>query len=164
MSELAFTIRPLAAGDAGYALSSWREGNKASPKNDRVPWSYYRATVGVDMARVINDPSTKLLGAYAGATLLGWLAFTPGKRVHTLHWAHVKFQLENERLRRRGIMTALLAAAELGKRFIYTCQARRDRKKLEDGSMTKSLDESLAQHLRGTGVTAVYEPLKEWLK
>ena len=160
-----FSVKPLAAVDRGYALSSWRESLKQAPEHHRVPWAYFKNTVGAELSRIINDPTTRLLGAYnESEKLLGWLAMTAGKRVHTCHWVQVKHELDGEKLRRRGLMMALLEAAELGPRFVYTLRARRDRAKLPDGTITKSLDESLVIALQNKGVTATYVPLREWLK
>lgn len=157
-------IRELDKKDLGYALCTWRESMKKAPGLDRVPWSYFKDTVARDLERLLDDPQNRVLGAYEGEHLLGWLAATPGKRVSTLHWVYVKHTLDGVRMRRRGVMLALLEAAELGPRFVYTLRARRDRAKLPDGSMTKSLDESLVAALRAKGVTATYVALKEWLK
>jgi len=158
-------IRLLDLTDKGYALASWRESHKAAPGVHRVPWSFYKHEYGEIFAQIINAPTTKLLGAYAtNDKLLGWLAMTPGKRVHTLHWVQVKFELDGIRMRRRGIMTELLNAAELGPRFVYTLHARRDRVRLPDGSMSRSLDESLVAALQARGIVAAYTPLKEWVK
>ncbi len=160
-----FGIRPLDAADRGYVVASWRESLKQAPGHDKVPWSYFKATIGAELSRITNDPTTRLLGAYdEGEKLLGWLAMTPGKRVHTLHWVQVKYDLAGEKLRRRGLMSALLDAAELGPRFVYTLHARRDRKPLPDGGTTKSLDESLVLALQEKGITATYVALKEWLQ
>jgi hypothetical protein len=166
----ALDIRPLESDDVGYALAAWREGHKKSPGLDRVPWSYYKHEYGTLFEKVLNDPATRLLGAYAKGLansagmqpLVGWLVMTPGKRVSAVHWVHVKHKLEGTRLRRQGIMTALLDAADLGSRFIYTLRARRDRATLLDGTKTKSLDESLVAALRVRGVSATFVPLKEW--
>jgi hypothetical protein len=159
-------IRALDPGDVGYALYSWREGHKKAPGADRMPWSYYKDTLGHAFEKLLNDPTSKLLGAYSedDGTLLGWLISTPGKRVHTLHWVHVKHTLEGQRIRRNGVMMALIEAAELGPRFVYTLRARRDRARLPDGNYTKSLDESLVAALRAKGVTPTFVALKEWLK
>lgn len=160
-----FSIQDLSPDDRGYVLASWRESHKQSPGADKVPWGFYKYEWGTMLSKIINDPTTKMLGAYADTgKLLGYLVMTPGKRVSTLHWVQVKFELDGEKLRRRGLMTALLEAAELGPRFIYTLRARRDRKTLPDGSVTKSLDESLAATLLARGAVAVYEPMKSWLK
>lgn len=158
-------IRPLDREDYGYALYSWRESHKAAPTVDRMPWSYYKDTCGHAFEKLVDDPTTRALGAYtADGKLLGYMIMTPGKRVHTLHWVYVKYELDGERLRRRGLMMKLVEGAELGKNFVYTLHARRDRAPLPDGSTSKSLDETLVVALRGKGVTATYVPLKEWLK
>lgn len=158
-------IKPLDPVDYGYALFSWREGAKKAPSLHRLPWGYFKDTLGHAFQKIVNDPTTKLLGAYTHEDkLVGWLAMTPGKRVHTVHWVHVKYELDDKPMRRRGVMLALLDAAELGKNFVYTLHARRDRAALPDGSTTKSLDESLVAALRTKGVTATYVPLKEWFK
>ncbi len=159
---IAFVVRALKDEDRGYVLASMRESHKQAPGNDRVPWSYFKASVGQDLARLINDPTTRLLGAYADDALLGYLIMTPGKRIATLHWIQTKHA--GGELRRRGIATALFDAANLGTRFVYTLRARRDRTKLANGTTTRSLDESLVQTLAARGIAAVYEPLKEWLK
>lgn len=159
-------IRPLDREDLGYVLYTWRESHKAAPTVDRMPWAYYKDTCGHVFEKLLfSDATTRVLGAYTSDNkLLAWLIMTPGKRVHTLHWVYVKYELEGEKLRRRGLMSKLIEGAELGKNFVYTLHARRDRAPLPDGSMTKSLDETLVVALRGKGVTATYVPLKEWLK
>lgn len=157
-------IRPLAEEDLGYAMFSWREGHKKSPEAHRLPWAYYKDTYGHLFTTILNDASTIKLGAYEGGKLIGWLVATPGKRVHTLHWIHVKHELDGEKLRRRGAMMALLEAADLGDKFIYTLHARRDRSVLPDGTRTRTLDESLVAALRARGTTATYVAMKEWIK
>ncbi len=158
-------IRTLDAADRGYALFSWRESAKKAPGLDRVPWAYYRDAIVPAFSKILDDPTTRLLGAYMqDGPLVGWIAMTPGKRVHTVHWVHTKHELDGTRMRRRGVMLALLEAADVGSRFVYTCRAKRDRTLLPDGSTTKSLDETLVHVLRAEGVTATYVPMKEWLK
>lgn len=164
-------IRPLDPDDVGYALFSWRESYKKSPGVDRMPWGFYKDVIVPVFDRILRDSTTHVLGSYSdsdahvgGDKLLGWLAFTPGKRVDTLHWCYVKHEVAGIRARRRGLMTELLEAADLGSRFAYTLHARRDRATLPDGTVTKSLDESLAAALRAKGVTATYVALKDWLK
>jgi GNAT superfamily N-acetyltransferase len=153
-------FRPLDEADRGYALFSMREGHKKSPGCDRVPWSYYKNVWGGMFEKIFDDPKTRLLGAYTvEGPLAGWLVMMPGKRVHTLHWVHVK-----HKHRRQGLMTALLDAAELGPRFAYTLHARRDRVTLPDNTKTKSLDESLVFALRSRGVSATFIPLQEYIK
>ena len=152
-------VRPLDKADYGYALFSWRESAKKAPGPDRLPWSYFKTTHGSAFEKILDSGTA--LGAYTNeGELVGWLVMTPGKRVHTVHWVYVKHEK-----RRRGVMTALLDAADLGSRFIYTLRARRHRAPLPDGGTTKSLDETLVASLRARGVTATFVPLlKEWLK
>jgi hypothetical protein len=108
-----------------------------------------------------------MLGAYShDDKLVGWLAMTPGKRVKTLHWCYVKWKLDDKSMRRRGVMTALLEEADLGRNFVYTLRARRlykdERATAPVGA--KSLDEIIVQALREKGQNAAYISLKDWLK
>ena len=164
-------IRKLDEADLGYALFSWRESAKKAPEYDRVPWGYYKDAIVPTFQKLLE--TGRVLGAYRDVglrsstpdTLLGWLAMTPGKRVHTVHWVHVKHEFDGERTRRRGTMLALLDAADLGERFIYTLRARRltrDERGKQPG--VKTLDELLVAALREKGVTATYVSLKEWLR
>lgn len=158
-------LQPLREEDYGYCLSSWRESHKASPGVDKLPWSFYKKDFGALFAALINSKDTVKIGAYAShdGPLLGWLVMSPGKRVDVVHWVQVKYELDGERLRRHGIMTALLHAADLGSSFVYTLRARRDRAPLPDGGMSKSLDETLAAALGGKGISATYVELKKWM-
>ena len=160
-------IKPIEARDRGYVLFSWREGAKRAPSLHRLPWSYFRDTTCYAFGQILDDPATRVLGAYTDDSdegkLLGWLLMTPGKRVSTVHWIHVKPELDGVQTRRRGTMTALLEAADLGPRFIYTLHAKRARAPLPDGSTSKSLDETLVAALRARGITATFVALKEWM-
>lgn len=161
-------IKPIEERDRGYVLFSWREGAKRAPSLCRLPWSYFRDTFGYAFAKILDDPATRVLGAYTDDSddgkLVGWLLMSPGKRVSTVHWVHVKPELDGEPTRRRGVMTALLEAADLGASVVYTLRAKRARAALPDGSMTKSLDETLVVALRAKGLTATFVNLKEWLR
>lgn len=149
-----FRIRDLDEADRGFALVSWRESHKDAPGVCRVPWSFYKHEYGKIFSQILNDPKTRLLGAYTeDDKLLGWLAMTPGRSVNTLHWIHVKFEHAGAKLRRRGLMYALIEEAELGPRFIYTLRAR------------KKLDETLvAALLCDKSMVGTYVALKEWIK
>lgn len=155
-------IRPLDEDDRRYALFAWREGAKKAPEHDKVPWAYYKDVVVPRFAQLLDE--CRVLGAYDAHELRGWLAMSPGKRVHTVHWVHVKHTLgDGARGRRQGVMTALLDAAELGQRFIYTLHARKLTPS-ERAPGIKTLDEVLVAALRARGVTATLVPLKEWLQ
>lgn len=157
------SILELNDDDRPYALSSWRESHKQSPGVDRVPWSYYKKEYGRTFEQLLSSGGTLALGAYRVAPdgpteLLGFLVATPGKRVDTLHWVQVKFKdAAGAPLRRQGLMTQLLTAANFGERFVYTLRARR-----EPGHHT--LDKLLAKKLAERGVAASYVSMKEWLK
>jgi hypothetical protein len=155
-------IRPLGEADIGYALNVWQEAHKTSPGCRRAPWWAYRREYGDLFKKIVDDLTTVMLGAYDERNrLIGFLVMTPGKRVHTVHWCQVKRKLDDERvLDRRRIFFALLDAADVGTRFVYTLRGPRVTK--ETGA--KSLDEILVAALRDKGISATMVPLKEWLK
>lgn len=164
MSEIRFTVKPLKAEDRGFVLTTMREGVKQNPSYDRVPWSYMKATIGVELANIINDDATKILGAYTPeGLLLGWVCASPSKRVTVVHWVYTRFEHKGERLRRRGIMLALLEDVADNKPIVYTLRARRCNDVLANGEKAKSLDNVLAEQLLARGITTSYVSLKEWL-
>ncbi len=150
-------IEPLRACDVGYCLASWREGHKQSPDGDRIPWSFYKVKFGKAFSSILDNPDTVLLGAYRGDELLGFLVMSPGRRVDTLHWIQTRFKdSAGAPVRRQGVMTALVDAARLGERCIYTLRGQR--------RAGGSFDETIAAWLRGHGTAAAYEPLLSWIK
>jgi len=155
-------IRLLDPKDYSYARACWRESHKQAPGVDRLPWAFYKQQYGQLFEDITVVESTRMLGAYRDNEILGWLCMTPGKRIHTLHWVHVRFKdAAGTELRRRGLMGELLDQAQLGTRFIYTLRGRRMSKN-KDGF--KSLDELLVKRLADRGVIAAYEPLLQWIK
>lgn len=159
--EIAYEIRPLAEAERQYALSAWREVHHSQPSVCAVPWSIYKRTYGAQFDLILRDPRTLALGAYApDGQCLGFLVATPGTRVDVLHWVQVRYRdAAGRELRRRGVMTALLRAADLGDRWIYTLKARRIRGK------RVTLDKVLASALVGMGLgTATYVPIQDWLR
>lgn len=154
-------VRPLEDADKPYVISSWRESHKQSPGCDKAPWDFYKWKYGTAIAKIIDDPSTKLFGAYGDDTLAGYLVMTPGKRVNTLHWVQTRFNIGADKIRRRGIMALLLAESGIANNsFIYTLRARR----IKNVPGKKSLDEVLADYLLRRNIVATYVPLLEWLK
>jgi len=153
----------LATRDRAYALSSWRESHKQTSACRRVPWAFYKEHYGTPFARILADGGTLALGAYrvtpdGPGELLGFLVATPGRRVDTLHWVQTRFQdAAGAHVRRQGVASKLIEAAQLGSPFVYTLRSRR-----AQGRTT--LDQVLAEKLAARGVTAVYEPFQEWLK
>ncbi len=155
-------IRPLDTEDVGYALRAWQEAHKTSPGCDRAAWWAYKVEYGAMFKRIVNDPTTEMLGAYNTAgQLLGFLVMTRGKRIHTLHWCQVKNKLDGKRVPdRRDIFFALIDEAKLGSSFAYTLRGPRCRK----GAGARSLDELLVVALRERGTNATHISLKDWLK
>jgi hypothetical protein len=158
------SIRPASPDDLAYVRSTWREGHKNSPGAERMRWPEFKATVGKQIDAVLASPGVQVLAAYAdNGRVIGWLAYTPGRSVSTVHWAHTRFELDGEPCRRRGVMTALLDRAELGKRFAYTFRGARRGGGARRPGRGDPLDLTLAAWLRGRGVTAVYVPVEEFL-
>ncbi len=159
---MTLNIELLHDDDRGYALEATMEAHKNSPGCDRAPWWVYKIKYGAMLKTVFNADTTVALGAYEDNRLLGFLVMTPGKRVATCHWCQVKGRIDGTRvLDRRGIMFALLKAADLGPRFIYTLRGPRCSKSKYG---VRSLDELLAAELRARGQAATYVELKEWIK
>lgn len=173
------SLRSLAPDDHRYAAATWRESYKeSSPQLLRAPWAMYKATVGKQLTELVASSQT--LGAYNDdGRVIGWIAYVPGRTISTVHWCHTRFKLEHpdghdEQCRRRGVMTLLLDAAGLGKRFAYTF--RGPRRTIHHGSKDRSpdapkntirgdtLDVALAESLRKRGVTAAYVAYEEWIR
>jgi hypothetical protein len=169
---LMLVVRPFVPDDVPYAAQTWREEyKKSSAAIWRMPWPAYKETVGREIDSVLA--TAKLLAAvHPGGRIAGWLAYTPGKSVSTVHWAYTRFKIDNDLLRRRGVMTLLLEAAQLGRRFAYTHRGAREARHRSalglssDGRKRNprgpSVDEPIVDWLRGRGVTAVFVDYKEW--
>lgn len=174
-----FTIalRPSCENDMRYLLSSWLEEYKySSGRFAAAPWAMYRPHVGPQLRAALEAPRvTRIVAELPSGKIAGWIAFTPGKTISAVHWVHTRGALDGVKLRRRGIMSALLEAAELGKRFVYThkgpkkTKTRGGRNADFDARLTRvvpgspNTDETIALYLRSRGVTAVYVPYEEWL-
>ena len=160
--SLTISIRPMAYEDHGYVRSTWREGMKDAPAYERMPWSIYKQTAGATVAKLVDE--ARLIGAYVpDGRIIGWLCMSPGRSVNTLHWMHTRFDLDGERCRRRGVMSALVEAAQLGKRIVYTFHGPRRRRSADDGR-GRGLDAVLVDWLRDRGTTATHIHYQEWSK
>lgn len=185
-------IRPLSPDDHRYAAQSWRESFKQSSASlQRSPWAMYKATVGTQIAGIVDRCS--LLGAYVpDGRIAGWIAYTPGRSINTVHWVTTRHVLHDptcpravpratadcackpESCRRRGVMAMLLEAAELGRRIAYT--HRGPRRVVHHGGKERSADAArssvhgptadlaIVEWLRGRGVTAVFVDYQEWAR
>jgi len=160
--ELEIRIAPVTDRDIGYCLGSWREALKTAPGNTRTPWGVFRRTVSPQLAAVLN--ASEVLCATARGSIVGWIAFQRAKRVNACHWVHTRYEdASGEPLRRRGIMTALFDAADLGRSLVYTFRGGLPRHpRPEDRRVTS--DEIVRRFLSRRGTTAVYVPYQEWIR
>lgn len=166
-AELTIAIRPLSFDDHAYVRSTWLEGYKTSTSGFlRTPWPLYKQTIGRELAGIIGTAAT--LGAYRDdGSLAGWLAYSPGRSVDTVHWMYVRNQV-----RRRGVMAAIVAQAELGQRICYTHRGSRDvahrgrSQRSPDAARSQgkgpTMDEPMADWLRAQGRSVVFVPFEEW--
>lgn len=167
-APLAIDIRPLRLADMGYAKWSIAEGHKGAPGVSSMSWRHYKRFIVPELERALVWPGTEILAAYIGDQVVGWLAFSRGKRVSTVHWVHVRFQLGDggQELRRlgsrgladRGIMTMLFDEAKLGDRIAYTFKGAVPKHR-SDG---KTMDERLLPWLQRRGQHAAYVSWEEW--
>lgn len=154
-APLALRIRHARRDDPGemaYIRSSFGEGYKQSSNRlFKLPWPDFKRLERPRLDAVLGRADTQLLVADLGGAVAGWLAWCPGRRVDTVHWTHTRLRIgKGELLRKRGVMTALVNAAQLKNRLVYTHRgARRS-------------DEWIVPWLARRGVTAAYLPLRDW--
>lgn len=150
---------PTDDADLGYVRRSWLESYKHAPVMHRLPWPIYKQTAGRTIDLLLGRSDVKLLAAFEpDGKIVGWCAWSPGRAVSTLHWVYVRQLIDEVPMRRRGVATALLDAAELGKVVVYTFHgARRHRGQ-------PALDVPLSVWAKTRGVTATYAPVEEFLR
>lgn len=154
--------RPRTEDDHAYIRSSWAESHKLSPANAILSWRVYKKLVKPELQAVLDRADTQLIAAYHAGTIVGWIAFVPGRRVSTVHWVHTRWRIgEGEPLRKRGVMAELFSAAPLGSRIVYTFRGPLPAHR-KHGKQTS--DEWIVPWLARRGVTAAYLPLDEWAK
>jgi len=155
---LVIDIHGLAADDLPFVRHTWRESYKKAPKVDKLTWSLYKQTAGRIIDHLVGREDVQLLGAFGlGGRVLGWIAWTPGRAVSTVHWVYTRHELDGALLRRRGIMTDLWDAAQLGKRIVYTHKGPKRQRSVP-------MDETLVDWCRSRGVTATHVSVEEFLK
>ena len=135
-------------GEMAYLRSSFCEGYKASSNRlHKLTWPAFKRSERPKLDAVLARGDTHLLVADLEGLVAGWLAWSPGRRVDTVHWVTTRPQA-----RRRGVMRSVLDAAGLKNRLVYTHRgARRS-------------DEWIVPWLASRGVHAAYLPLDEWSK
>jgi hypothetical protein len=162
-----FTIGVSTADEWPYIATTWTDANHRSPLHWRQP---YRDVYRPRMQQTINalaDQSRALVARLPSGRAVGWIVYSPGRSISTVHYVYARHMLEDVPWRRRGLALALIDAAELGRRFVYTHKGEwRRGGKFARGARSRwprPLDEELAEALQRRGVTAVYEPVERWL-
>lgn len=164
---LVIELRQMAADDLPFVRATWRETHKMSPVVERWTYGKYKASAMPLIERLLASDDTRLLGAYVpDGRIAGWLAYTPGRSVSTIHWVLTRVDLDGDKLRRRGVMAALIDHADLGKRWAYTHRGPYPHR---NGSKRRGsgvpMDEQLAEWAQRTrGVQASYLPIEDWLR
>jgi hypothetical protein len=181
---LPIMIRDVREADIPRARGTFSEGHKNAPANKSMPWRHYKRFVVPELDRVLRDPSTDLVGAYLNLELVGWIAFSRGERVDTIHWVSTSYwvpvlssactgcadahrhtgacplaRANRTELRHRGVMTALLDAVEPKERLVYTHKGALH----EYRSDGKTMDERLLPWLAARGHKIAYVPWEEWI-
>lgn len=174
-AALSIELRHAAPDDLRYVYATWLDEYKYSSAGyARAPWAMFKATVGKQVSDLVWSDATRVIAAYVpGGKIAGWLAYVPGRTISTVHFAYTRFHLDGDKLRHRGVMSVLLDAAELGKRFAYTHRGACKRKRRGGtgrGSEARysvvgpPCDEPIAEWLRTRGVNAAYVSIEEWLR
>lgn len=162
-TPLHVVIRPDFPDERPYLLSSWSEGYKNAPRMHSMPWAVYKRHVVPELGAVLDRGDTTTLVAVQPSTgdIVGWLAFSRIYRTPTVHWAHTRFAVgkDGAHLRRRGVLTQLLAKADLGSRWAYTHRGPRQRV-----AGKETTDATIARALAARGVSAAYVSMEDWLR
>lgn len=151
------SIRPPVEADLAFILASWRSAHRDSQKQT-LPWTVYKQTYGTLIKMLLSRADVHVLAAYdstlpAGQDLAGWIAWTPGARVATLHFVYVR-----KSHRRVGLARGLADAAQLGNRLVYTFRGTwLHRKRL-------GADDVLRLAAEKHGVSATFVPVSEFLR
>lgn len=157
-APLVLDLHPMTLDDRPFVRATWRESAKSSPRYDRMSWPVYKQTVGKLIDGLLDRSDVQLLGAYSPDNkILGWLAWTPGRSVSTVHFGYTRHEIDGDKLRRRGVFTALTEAANLGKRVAFTFVGPKRQR-------GESVDVALVAWAQEHGVTAVHTPVEEFLK
>jgi hypothetical protein len=138
--------------EMGYVRGSFAEDYKeSSSRLAKLPWPDFKRLERPRLWAVIERDDTQLLVADHEGLIAGWLAWSRGPSVDTVHWTHTRWRVgKGELLRKRGVMTALMNAAQMKRHIAYTHRgARRS-------------DEWIVPWLARRGVTAAFVSLKEW--
>lgn len=156
-------IRSASANDHAYILRSWLEARRYAPGMSRMPFRVYESEYLPELEDVLGRGDTEVVVADSGGVIAGWLAFSRGRSVDTVHWVATRFRVGKDGpvLRRQGVMRSLLEAARLHKRLAYTFRGAYPRAKDEP---RETSDVWITRWLASRGTHAVFVPYREWIK
>lgn len=168
---------PTSSDDRSYIVRSWVDSFHRARANLKLTFrGGYKERQRQAIDRVLDAPGTRVLCAYSdtervmrdgvdhGPAVLGWIVWTVGRGWPTVHYVFTRYELGQVKWRRRGVMSELVDAAELGPRVVYTHRGEYARGGLESRQRwPRALDEEVADWMRRRGMTVAYVPLGEWL-
>jgi hypothetical protein len=145
-------IRRLGLDCVGFVVSTWEEAHRSGT---HLPWPAYKRLHVPIVRHLVNRKDVRMLGAYDGERIVGWIAWTPG-RLPAIHFAYVRGHE-----RQRGIFGRLLSAADVGGRWVYTHKGAAPQK-AKRTSPTR--DVTVLQALARRGIYGTYVSADEWLE
>jgi hypothetical protein len=162
-----------------YIRKTWAESFHRAPGQSHRRFRSYKRDAYATIDRLLGDPSTRALVATSPdafiecvsgdpatrvPAIVGWIVWTPRPGIDTVHYIYVRHEAGGIEWKRRGVMTALVETADLARRVAYTHKGEQRVGSYWSGKdLPRSLDEVIVDWLRERGVTAVYEPVGEWL-
>ena len=167
----------LSDADRGYVVRTWTDSFHRAEENYELTFKLWKPYQRAAIDHVLALPMTRVLvahhdtaratsrdGADLGPAVLGWLVWTTGRGWPTVHYAYTRHALGDVDWRRRGVMSELVDAAELGSRVVYTHKGEHARGSLRARSYyPRPLDEEVAAWARRRGMAVAYVPLEEWI-
>lgn len=156
-------IRPAGAAELGFVIATWQTEHGKS-RDGYMSRENYKRLHKPAILDLLNREDTWLLGAFRGARMVGWIAWTPG-RLPAVHFAYV-----HHTERRKGVFTALLRDAMVGNRFVYTFRGARLKHRAgriaklrnKQSNSGPSYDERMVEALARRGVFAAFVPVSTW--
>jgi hypothetical protein len=168
-----------------YIRKTWAESFHRAPGQSHRRFRTWKRGTFAMIDRILGDSTTRALVATAPEVtfermpddpdtavpaIVGWIVWTPGRSISTVHYVYTRHEVGGIEWRRRGVMTALVEAAKLGQRVAYTHKGEQrvgsfwKAGKAGKRDLPRPLDEVIVDWLRARGTTVVYEPVEEWLK
>jgi hypothetical protein len=170
-------VEGMSEADRGYIVRTWTDSFHRARANYKLPLGVWKHRQRAAIERVLALPGTRVLVAHhstphvyqdgrdAGPSVLGWIVWTTGQGWPTVHYAYTRHALGGVEWRRRGVLSELVEAAELGRRVVYTHRGESARGSLKARQhYPRGLDEEIADWARGNGVAVAYVPLEEWIR